>query len=350
MTETEERMHAVALIDEAVAHGARQEPACAILGISPYTYRRWRSRPDGDARPRAKRPRPAHALNEAERSEVLAICHKPEYRSLSPAQIVPALADTGRYLASESTMYRILHEYDEQHHRGRTAAPRTVGPPQMHTATRPNQVWSWDVTYLPGPVRGLFFYLYMIIDIFSRKIVGWEVWDEEASAYAVTLVERAVLAEQCIGLLEVLHNDRGPIQRAATLRVKLGELGVEPSFSRPRVSNDNAYSESLFRTCKYRPDYPVHGFADLAAARRWVYQFVEWYNHVHLHSAIRFVTPADRHAGRDVAILAERRRVYEAAREANPARWSKQTRNWEAATVVHLNKSKDEELKVLELA
>lgn len=347
MTHTEARTTAVQLITEAVTGGARLKPACKTLEISERTYRRWREKPEGDGRPTAERRLPSHALSECEKKEVLAVCHTPEYSALSPAQIVPTLADTGLYLASESTFYRVLHNADEQHYRGRIAAPRNVVPPRMHTATGPNQVWSWDVTYLKGPVRGLFFFLYMIVDIFSRKIVGWEVWEEETGVHAVTLVERAVLAENCIGQLKVLHADNGAIQKASTLQVKLVELGVDASFNRPRVSNDNAYSESLFRTCKYRPDFPEKGFADLAGARRWVLEFVEWYNHVHKHSGIKFVTPAERHAGQDVLILAKRKQVYETAYAANPQRWSGKTRNWDPITVVHLNKRSDEDLQVL---
>lgn len=350
MTSTENRATAVQLIREANQRGARLEPACKTLGISVWSFRRWREKPDGDGRPTAERRLPSHALSDCEKEKILAVCHAPEYSALSPAQIVPTLADAGLYLACESTIYRVLHSADEQHYRGRIAAPRNVGPPRMHTSTGPNQVWTWDVTYLKGPVRGLFFFLYMIVDIFSRKIVGWEVWEEETGAHAVTLVERAVLAEHCIGQLKVLHADNGPIQKASTLQVKLVDLGVDASFNRPRVSNDNAYSESLFRTCKYRPDFPERGFANLTGARRWVSQFVEWYNHVHKHSAIKFVAPADRHAGLDVLILAERERVYEAARAANPIRWSKSTRNWDPIPVVHLNKRNDEDLQVLVIA
>jgi transposase InsO family protein len=183
----------------------------------------------------------------------------------------------------------------------------------------------------------------MIIDLYSRKIVGWEVWEKESGEHAATLVDRAVLAEQCRMDLRVLHADNGAIQKSSTLQVKLEGLGVMASFNRPRVSNDNAYSESLFRTCKYRPDFPQRGFASIEAARSWVLSFVHWYNNVHRHSALKYVTPAQRHAGLDIAILAERRRVYEAAKKKHPSRWSRHTRNWNPVTEVHLNKRRDEE-------
>ena len=343
MITTEERLAACGLIAEAHRNGARIEPACKEVGISVRTYRRWRAQPEGDKRPRTDRTPASHALSAEERSEILSICHQPEYASLPPMQIVPMLADAGRYIASESSFYRVLQKENELHHRGRAAAPRKVGPPRTHAATGPNQVWTWDVTYLKGPVLGSFFYLYMILDLYSRKIVGWEVWEKESGDYAATLVDRAVLTEQCRMDLRVLHADNGAIQKSSTLQVKLEALGVMSSFNRPRVSNDNAYSESLFRTCKYRPDFPDRGFASIEAARSWVLSFVHWYNTVHRHSALKFVTPAQRHAGLDIVILAERSRLYEAAKKKHPSRWSRGVRNWNPVAEVHLNKRKDEE-------
>jgi len=343
MTDLGKRKEVVTMLKTAIQDGARQRLACNIVGISCRTFQRWKGdldKPDG--RPSAKHPTPANKLTDQERSEVLALCHSPEYQSSPPSQIVPALADKGQYIASESTCYRILKEEKEQTHRGRARQPHKHGKPRSHTATHPNQVWTWDVTWLKGPVRGLFFYLYMIVDIYSRKIVGWEVWDAETGEKAKLLVQRAVLKEGCANTLEVLHADNGSIQKAYTLREKLDDLNVQASYSRPRVSDDNAYSESLFRTCKYRPDFPIKGFETIETARKWVYQFVEWYNGNHLHSGIQFVTPNAKHNGHDVALLANRHDVYEQAKERNPLRWSGKTRNWEPVEIVHLNKPKDE--------
>jgi len=206
-----------------------------------------------------------------------------------------------------------------------------------HKATGPNQVWTWDVTYLNTPVRGLYYYLYMVIDIYSRKIVGWEVHETETGELAAELITRVVLAEACRDKAVVLHADNGGPQRSSTLRSTLDALGLRSSFSRPRVSNDNAFSEAAFRTTKYRRDFPVDGFADLATAREWVLGFVAWYNGEHCHSSIKFVSPNERHAGRDIEKLAARERVYEAAKRRNPSRWSGSTRNWKAPTVVWLN-------------
>jgi putative transposase len=339
MISTQDRHEAVALIDEAVAAGARKAKACAVLGLSLRTVQRW-TRDGGvsaDRRPSAQRPRPPNALSETERAAVRAACHQPEHASLPPSQIVPRLADAGIYLASEATFYRVLRADDAQHHRGRAKAPRAPAAPPSHTATGPNQVWCWDITYLPGPVRGLFFYLYLILDLYSRKIVGWEVHSAENSEHASTLVQRAVLGEGTRSRPLILHADNGSPQKGSTLLATLQHLGITPSYSRPRVSDDNAYAESLFRTLKYRPGYPVNGFADLSAARQWVLQFVRWYNGEHRHSQLRFVTPEQRHSGADVAILAQRQALYEQAKAARPQRWSGATRDWRRPGPVTLN-------------
>ena len=338
MTSAPDRRHAVELVAEAHAHGARLASACAEVGIGVNTYRRW-ARGGEDARPGAVRPQPSHALSEAEQATVLATCHRPEFASLPPAQIVPRLLDEeGRYLASESSFYRVLRAAGEQHRRGRAAAPRNPGPPRRHRADRPNQLWCWDVTYLPSHVRGGFHYLYFILDVFSRKIVAAEVFEAESAANSRTVIERAVLREGLRRQPLVLHADNGPAMTGSTLRATLEALGVSASHSRPRVSNDNAYSEALFRTCKYRPSYPPQGFASLAEAQQWVLGFVRWYNTEHRHSAIRYVTPAQRHAGVDADLLAARHRIYTRAKEENPGRWgARDTRDWTPIGSVWLN-------------
>lgn len=209
-------------------------------------------------------------------------------------------------------------------------------------------MWSWDITYLMTPVRGVFLYLYLIMDIWSRKIVGFEVYDVEAEVYDVEAAElsASLFTATCHaarvnprGIVPrlVLHSDNGGPMKGATMVVTLERLGVLASFSRPGVSNDNAFSESLVRTLKYRPEYPSKPFANIDAARAWVSSFVRWYNTQHLHSSIRFVKPADRHTGRDVEILAARQAVYEAARTERPDRWSGPIRNWEPIKDVRLN-------------
>jgi len=339
MISTQDRRQAIELIDEAVAGGARRARACKLLGLSLRTVQRWTRAGEvtEDRRPSAERPTPPNALSEAERAEVLAVCNSPEHASLPPSQIVPRLADAGIYLASESTFYRVLREADAQHHRGRAKAPRAPTPPPSHTAEGPCQVWCWDITYLPGPVRGLFFYLYLILDLYSRKIVGWEVHTAENSEHAGALVQRAVLAQGCIDRPLVLHADNGSPQTGSTLAATLERLGVIPSHSRPRVSDDNAFAETLFRTLKYRPAYPANGFADLRAARAWVLDFVRWYNTEHRHSALAFVTPEQRHSGEHVAVLAQREALYTQAKAMHPERWSGATRDWTPPGAVTLN-------------
>ena len=205
------------------------------------------------------------------------------------------------------------------------------------SATMPNELFSWDITYLPTQVKGIYFYLYLFMDIFSRKIVGWQIYDAESSDLASEVMRDICERENIAPNQVVLHSDNGSPMKGATMLATLQALGVMPSFSRPEVSNDNPYSESLFKTLKYRPAYPRQSFESIIAARQWVDTFVHWYNHEHRHSAIRFVTPAERHAGLDAALLHKRVNVYEAAKKRHPERWSGATRNWQPVHVVHLN-------------
>ncbi len=331
-----------------VAHaaGARLKPACEMAGIDVRTLQRWQASDgiiDGDRRPQAARPIPSHALSEDERAHLLAVANEPRFASVPPARIVPMLADEGIYLASESTFSRVLKAQGQTAHRGRAKAPKAVRPPTTHIATAPRQVWCWDMTYLPAQVMGRWFFLYLILDLYSRKIVGWEVHDIDHADHAAHLVRRTALAEG-IAAMEtkpVLHGDNGSTLKATTVLAMLNWLGVKPSYSRPRVSDDNAYAESLFRTAKYRPEFPARGFADLDQTRIWAAGFVRWYNHDHRHSGIRYVSPAQRHAGEDHAILAARHTLYLRARELNPARWSGNTRNWSPIGAVTLNPERD---------
>jgi transposase InsO family protein len=338
MTALLERQILVADIDAAKAGGALLAKACKEAGISMRTYRRW-SR-DGevhaDRRPDAHHPDAPWKLSEAEQKAVLATCMEPRFADMPPTQIVPTLADEGVYLASESTFYRLLHAHQAQHHRGRAKA-RNKRPPTSHVATRPGQIWCWDVTYLPSTVRGMFFYLFAVIDLYSRKLVAWEVHATETGDQAAELIEKARWRERLRGLPQILHADNGAAQRSFTLRAKLQELGIEPSYSRPGVSDDNAFIESWFRTVKYMPSYPSRGFPDIDAAREWAMQFVHWYNTKHRHSQIGFVTPVQRHTGASGKILAKRRDVYEHAKATHPQRWSRNTRRWLEPDHVWLN-------------
>jgi putative transposase len=326
----------IALVDEAVNAGARRKVACGELGLDVRTLERWSGEAAEDQRRAAKGP-PVNKLTRKERDEVLRIVNSPRYRDLSPNQIVPLLADEeGRYVASERTIYRILNEEDLLHHRSR-AKPPMRRKPLEHNATGPNQVWSWDITYLKSPIAGKFFYLYLFVDVWSRKIVGWEVHEEESAEHAALLFETICQLSGIDPSGLVLHADNGGPMKGATMVATLERLGVLTSFSRPRVSDDNPYSEALFRTLKYRPEYPTKPFVDVEAARAWVSSFVGWYNTEHLHSGIRFVTPNDRHEGRDVEVLARRIAVYEAAQGAHPERFKNGTRDWSRIEEVRLN-------------
>lgn len=374
MTALVERNLIIELVDNCVTQGARQGRACETIDLSVRTLQRWKrdinahqqheqdpqqssqqiqsqspSQTPSQAPPQAnpqglgdRRPSriqtPANAFTHAERQHILDTVNSPQYAHLSPAQIVPILADSGQYIGSESTIYRLLHETAQlAHRRSERPAAKTRSKPRALSASAANELYSWDITYLPAAIRGKFYYLYLFLDLFSRKIVGWQVYETESSEQAAQVMIDICAREGISAGQVVLHSDNGSPMKGATMLATLQQLGVEPSFSRPAVSNDNPYSEAIFKTCKYRPNYPEVAFADLMAARVWVGQFVQWYNHEHRHSAISFVTPAQRHDGRDIALLEARKVVYRTAQARHPARWSKGIRNWDRVDVVHLN-------------
>lgn len=342
MISTPDRQEAISLINEAVGNGARKFMSCREVGIALRTFERWVAfgEPNADRRPDAPRPVPTNKLSGAERASVLRVVNESRFASLPPTQIVPRLADEGRYLASESTVYRILREENQLAHRGRARAPCTRAVPR-HCATGPNQLYAWDITYLPGPVAGLFFFLHLMLDVYSRKIVAHEVHEAESAEHAATLIEQAVYREDVPHGVLVVHQDNGSPMKGSTYLAKLADLGIKPSYSRPGVSDDNAYAESLFRTCKYRPEYPG-AFATLDEARQWMLRFTRWYNHEHKHRNLKFVSPAERHRGADRAIFAQRLAVYEQARTKHPARWSRGIRNWSLPNEVWLNRATEE--------
>ena len=331
----------VDLIDKAIESGARLEKAAAIMGISARTIIRWRQKGGGQDQRKGPLTAPANKLSKQERQQILDISNSAPFRDLSPKQIVPKLADQGVYLASESTFYRVLKEHEMLAHR--QASKPAVTRPKEHLATGPCQVWSWDITYLQTSVKGLFFYLYMVVDVWSRKIIAAQIFTEESMEHSSMLLAHACMINGVQPEELVLHSDNGGPMKGATMLATLQKLGVVPSFSRPSVSNDNPYSESLFRTMKYRPEYPSKPFENIEQAQLWVDGFVFWYNTQHLHSSIRYVTPDDRHFGREEQLLANRQKVYEKARSQNPMRWSKNIRNWNPVRAVWLNPEKKDE-------
>jgi len=331
------------LVDEAVTNGASVGRVCREIGLAATTLQRWRCQSIGDDDRAGPNSLPANKLSAQERQQVIDTACSAKFRDLSPMQIVPRLADQGDYIASEATFHRILREEGLLKHRSRAKAPTKRHRPPVKVADGACQLWSWDITYLPGPIRGTFFYLYVIMDVWSRKIVGWNVHLEESAEHAADLIIATCKAEGIEPDQVILHSDNGGPMKGATMLATLQRLGVMPSFSRPSVSNDNPYSESLFRNLKYRPWYPSKPFPSLEVASKWVSAFVDWYNDVNLHSGIRFVTPSDRHAGRHRDVLQRRRAVYDAARGRSPERWRGAIRNLDPIDTVVLNPEPESE-------
>lgn len=333
---------AIQLIEEAYINGARKHKACGVLGISIRTLERWEC--DGgdiDKRKCAVRT-VGNKLSDKERQQVIAIANNAKYKDLPPSKIVPSLADEGLYIASEATFYRILREEKQLAHRHASNAPKHKKPAELK-ASLPNQVWAWDITFLPSQVRGQFFYLYAIVDVYSRKIVGWSVHENQSSDHASALIKEACHDEDAGQDQVVLHSDNGKPMKGATMLAMLQKLGVMPSFSRPGVSDDNPYAESFFKTVKYHPTFPATDkFETIEDARKWCIQFIDWYNSHHMHSGLKFMTPSQRHNGEDIAIVKKRNAVYEQAKAQRPDRWSGSTRNWSLPETVILNPSNNE--------
>lgn len=332
------------LVDEAVQAGATRENACEVLGVSARSVERWRADEVGDDQRHGPAELPQHALTAHERNRIVELANSPECRNLPPEQVIARLADQGIYVCSERSLGRILHAQNQHKHRQR-AKPAEHTKPLEYVANGPCQVMTWDITYLPGPVRGQFFYLYLFLDIWSRRIMGFQVRDTEDSLLASELLRRVCDENQLEHANVVLHSDNGSAMKGSTMLATMRWLGIRASFSRPGVSDDNAHVEALFRTLKYRPSYPTRGFKSLEHARAWTTDFVRWYNHEHFHSAIGFVTPDDRHTGRDVGILERRRAVYEAARKRTPRRWTGDVRRWHRPRVVLLNPERATKLR-----
>jgi putative transposase len=308
-------------MSELIEAGISQREACRSIGTSRATWNRWRKKaaspPAGFHLVRSGvQP---HALSAAERAEVLALCNSERFQNSAPRAIVATLLDEGRYLASASTFYRILEANDQVHERRAIAThPARVKPELLTTA--PNELWSWDITKLPGPAKWTWFSLYLVLDVFSRFIVAWEVATRESAAIAKALFREAA-HEQGVqpGQLHI-HADGGPPMKAKSLALLFADLGISKSHSRPRVSNDNPFSEAHFKTLKYRPDFPEF-FPSLQAARAFMPQLVQWYNYEHRHSALAFLTPADVHFGRAQAVLAHRNTVLQRVWEQHPRRF-----------------------------
>ena len=291
------------------------QPMCAGLELARASYYRWQ-------RPSCKVPtRPIHprALSVGERQEVLGVLNSERFWDQAPGEIYATLLDEGKYLCSERTMYRILAENQQVRERRDQLRHRVYQAPEL-IASRPNEVWSWDITKLLGPARWMYFYLYVILDIFSRYAVGWMLAYRESAQLGKKLIEQAIKRQNLDPKTLTVHADRGPAMKSQVLAFFLAGLGVTKTHSRPYVSNDNPYSESQFKTMKYRPEFPER-FGCYQDAHRFLTEFFPWYNHEHHHSGLGYLTPYDVHYG-----LAQKRReqragVLQEAYEKNPQRF-----------------------------
>jgi putative transposase len=289
--------------------------ACAALGVARATYYRQLQPIHGPARKRLT-PR---ALAAGERKAVLEMLHEPRFEDLAPAEVYATLLDEGRYLCSERTMYRVLAENAEvRERRDQLRHPKYAAPELL--ATRPNQLWSWDITKLLGPAKWTYFYLYVLLDVFSRYVVGWLVADAESSTLAKRLIAEACERQGITPGQLTVHADRGTSMKSKPVAMLLADLGITKTHSRPQVSNDNPYSEAQFKTLKYRPGFPER-FGCIQDARGFNGDFFRWYNNEHHHTGLGLLTPADVHFGRAEQRREDRSRVLEAAHREHPERF-----------------------------
>jgi len=294
-------------------------PACAAMGIPPATvYRHRDMRRSPQSTPR-KRPSPARALADPERQQVLDVLHSPEFMDQAPQEVYAALLDQGQYLCSVRTMYRLLEANQEVRERRDQLRHPSYAKPEL-LATGPNQVWSWDITKLLGPVKWTYFYLYVILDIFSRYVVGWMVASRETAALAKKLIQETMEKQNIQPGQLTIHADRGSSMKSQPVALLLSDLGVTKSHSRPHVSDDNPFSEAQFKTLKYRPDFPDR-FGSLEDARGFCQSFFTWYNAEHRHNGIGLLTPQVFHYGQAEQIVQARGIVLRAAYEAHPERF-----------------------------
>jgi putative transposase len=290
---------------------------CVALGLARATFYRWRQGAPVHLVP-ARQPH-ARKLPAVERNAVLDVLHDARFVDRAPAEVYATLLDEGKYLCSERTMYRILEENHEvRERRDQLRHPKYAAPELL--ATAPNQLWSWDITKLLGPAKWTYFYLYVILDVFSRYVVGWMVATRESNTLAEKLIRETYMREGILPGQLTVHADRGPSMRSKTVAFLLADLGVTKSHSRPHVSNDNPFSEAHFKTLKYRPEFPDR-FGCIQDSRSVCGDFFRWYNHEHHHVGIGLLTPADVHHGRAKERVQQRARVLEVAHQTHPERF-----------------------------
>ena len=289
---------------------------CQALEIPRASFYRHQ---DTSTTPAVTRQPPEHALSDAEQKTVLATLHAPRFVDLAPPQVYAQLLEEGQYLCSIRTMYRLLAANHEVRER-RAVACRVVYTKPELLATKPNEVWSWDITKLKGPVKWTYYYLYVILDIFSRYVVGWMIADRESSTLAKRLITESCRKQQIVEDQLTLHADRGSSMKSKVVAQLLSDLGITKTHSRPHVSNDNPFSESQFKTMKYRPEFPCR-FGCIQDARAFGVTFFPWYNETHRHSGVALYTPSDVHYGRVEEIQQCRQATLDAAYLRHPKRF-----------------------------
>ncbi len=324
-------------IEAAIEKGAPVYKCCAVLGMEPRTFYRWRKSTEDKRKGVTKTN--SRALSESEKDAIVEVCCSKRFVDTTPYEIVAILAEEGTYLASARTFYRVLKQRGLLAHRRASRPPRkTYRPPELK-ASGPDQVYSWDITWIPSKVNGLFWYAYVVIDVWSREIVGWSIHENESETHARELFQRIKVKHDLKGTW--LHADNGNPMRGATFAVALANMGMFLSHSRPMVKNDNPYIESFFRTLKYHAGYPKR-FESMGAAGLWLADFIDWYNTSHRHSGIGFVTPEQRRNGVSRELFEKRNKTLLKAWEKHPERFPKKgPRLWKERKVVYLNPSDD---------
>jgi len=311
---------------------------CTYIGISERTIQRWNQCGIDDKRKGAKK-KVARKLTEHEKDEMFRVACSAEYKDMNMHEVYNSLLDKGIYLASESSFYRVLREHDAVTHRTETKEGTSRKKPDELKATAKNQVWMWDITWIKTSVQGLYYYAYVIEDLFDRSIVGWAIYENESDEHAKELFELITMRENACP--QFVHSDNGNAMKGITLVAFYYRLGIVPSFSRPRVSDDNPYIESFFKTLKYTCGYPKF-FTSLNHARTWFADFIDWYNRNHMHSGLQYVTPFQKRKGEHHVIFAKRNGVLENARQKHPERWgSRATRKYLAHASEVLNQTRE---------
>jgi putative transposase len=293
-------------------------PACEALNVPRASYYRYQQRATSVAEA-APRPRPARALTETEQENVLAHLHEERFQDRSPAAVYATLLDEGHYHCSIRTMYRLLEQRGESRERRDQLTHPPYQKPEL-LATAPNQLWSWDITKLLGPAKWTYFYLYVILDVFSRYVTGWMVAPRESAELAKRLIEDSCAKQNIQPGQLTVHADRGSAMTSKPVAFLMADLGITKTHSRPYVSDDNPYSESQFRTLKYRPEFPDR-FGSIQDARAFCLRFFPWYNDEHRHSALGLMTPAMVHYDQAPLIRRQRQAVLDAAYRAHPERF-----------------------------